>query len=434
MPRRYEVLDSIPHDLQFICERVDEADQLPPGDQRRTTSIMAAATKAQELLIGLTTSPPPWLALQRQFLVGRWSFNDLEDLDTVQVRALPIVEVLSGLHGSLPDGKRPAEDHAALVEGAWGDFGKIRDRAVEHMKASGLLLPNGSATIDEQAAREVSLVDETLERMRWLRAELAGLLAEASDQERQRQADEELSQGQLQGQLRVSEQRWRRMLKVCGEVVVVVSAITTVFVQAPEVWQELQPIAGELVRMVGELGAALSHYDALLGMVIVIRGTDEVLGPDPGGSIEPSAGPSGPLTGDLDGASVASPQQVTQETSPAGKPSDGDVGTAVDSPPQASDVAIEQLQQRSDPAPDPAVGPVEQAGHNLAHDPARSGEGDPSVGVVHDWMVHAPGPTGDHAPSGEELGRMASAPLPAEPRIDDDNDPSGPGLSPGERF
>jgi hypothetical protein len=417
MPRRrFEVLVSIPEDLRFIRRQIDAAELLEPDDQARTTAILAAAGRADELMARLIESPPLWLALQRQFLVHGWSFKDLKELKGLRVDAYPIVKVLGELHGSLlPDGQRDIPDPKGLVEDAWKQFGRVQNQALRNMKDSGLAFEDGNAPVWVQA-RDATVVDQTHEQLQRLRDYLNWLLLDARHHESQRQAHQELDQAGHDEELRESERRWEKILKVCVETVTVVASITTVIVQAPEIWQDIEPYATELVRMVGQVGDSLGRQvNALLGMVIAIRQAELALGVDPGDGIDWLNRPSDDLspTGDPSDVSVDSPQQQVSEQITGA----GDVPVEADSSPQQHiregfvDATVRASGAPSDPHFDPTDPPYPEG----IDDPGRFGRGDPSAL--------------------EELERLAAeATRPPDPN-DDDIHPWGPGSpSPGGSF
>jgi len=414
MPRRrFEVLASIPEDLRFIRRKINAAEQLEPDDQARTTAILAAAERADELMARLTESPPLWLALQRQFLVHGWSFKDLKELKGLRVDAYPIVKVLGELHGSLPpDGQRAIPDPKGLVEDAWMQFGRVQNQALRNMKDSGLAFEDDNAAIWVQV-RDATVVDQTHEQLQRLRNFLEWLLLDAQH-ESQRQAD----QVEHEEELRESERRWTQILKVCVEVVTVVASITTVIVQAPEIWQEVEPYATELVRMVGQVGNSLGRQvNALLGMVIAIRQSEVALGIDPGDSVNglkrPSDEPS--PTGDPSDTSIDPPQQQVSEQ----------ITGAGDNTVEADSLRQQHIREGFVDATVGASGA--ESGPNF----------DPTDPADPEWIT-GPGRFGRGDPSAlKELERLA-AEFTRPPDPDDDDDdihPWGPGgTNPGGSF
>jgi hypothetical protein len=333
MLHRYQVLFSIPEQFADIRTLLNDADPLLPEDPVRKATIIRAGKRAHELLTGLTDSPPLWLSVQRQVLVEGWSFGDLKGLADAELRAAPLVDVLTELSGGLPS--RLVADPKQLVEDACEQFRRVRLRASEAMKERGVKLPDGGVAV---YVKNSTLVDEAHERLWWLRGTLRRLLDEAVSQQQDRRppaaqeppgqpkGEQHISEPEQARHARQSEWTWERLLRVVAEVVTVVASVATAMVLAPEVWDEVQKYAESLVHIYSEVRSALSREISLLGLVVAIRQVDQ-LGSPPGDSI---AGPEGPP--------LASPPHQggpaqTPSTSPAHQdPASGSLATAGQEP------------------------------------------------------------------------------------------------------
>jgi hypothetical protein len=300
MSHRYEILFSVPEELDRIQVLINEADQLPTGDPIREAKILGAGVGARDLLVGLTDSPPLWLAMQRQVLVSGWSFGDLEGLGGAELRPAPLLKVLNRLCGSLPPGR--VADPKQLVDEACEKFRQVRYQATEAMRRKGVWVPDGESAVYIRADNS-TLIDETHERLWRLRGTLVDLLGAASLKEAlfpsatlestYKPSTEENRAPEHAPDAREPEWTWDRRLMVVAETVTMVASVTTVIILAPEVWQEVQKYADSLVHIFGEVREALSREVPLLGLVIAIRRSDFALGLEPGGGIGRPEGPGG---------------------------------------------------------------------------------------------------------------------------------------------
>lgn len=111
------------------------------------------------------------------------------------------------------------------------------------------------------------------------------------------------------GELTPAKLQW--VLEVCIATTTIVGALTAVLVGIPEVWGAVQDIAADLARTLGDLPHRLGGDVALLGMVVAIRQTDQMLASAPDGPVERPVGPSGLAPTDDLGPTSAS-WQVTE--------------------------------------------------------------------------------------------------------------------------
>jgi hypothetical protein len=381
MGHPYEILADIPETFELIQARVREATSARRTDRARRRALISAGEEAQRLLAAITASPPLWLALQRQVLIRGWSFNDLPGLETRGVRTAPLVQMLVELHGPMPpdQARRVRDAMSGAVTRAWGRFGEVQGLAVRGMRARGTDLPTAGPAVSRSV--DATVIDDAHWQMHQLREALARVLVPATS-----------------GELTPAKLQW--VLEVCIATTTIVGALTAVLVGIPEVWGAVRDIAADLARMLGDLPHRLGSDVALLGVVVAIRQTDQMLASAPDGPVERPVGPSGLAPTDDLGPTSAS-WQVTEPL---------EVAQAEQQQIREQFVGDSQAAAGEQPSPFDPTAPADQGITPTPGGGAGVQSIDPTAAEIERLA--------------EEAARRATRP------VDDDFDPSGGGIAP----